>query len=89
MWHTGAMKLTLSEALSKRVAAAATEHGFDDAEGYILALLENDWRQADGRFEELVIEGLESGEPVDATPEFWEEHKRRFLESFPDAAPYV
>lgn len=83
------MKLTLSEPLSERVAALAANHGFDDVERYIETLLDHASPPSLDRLEELLIEGLDSGDPIEVTPEFWAEHKRRFLERFPDAAPFV
>lgn len=83
------MKITLSESLSERVTARAVEHGFNDAERFIESLLEQGDQFSLDRLEALLAEGLESGAPVEVTPGFWEEHKRKFLARFPDAAPYM
>ena len=33
-------------------------------------------RAAERRLEELLLEGLGSGEPIEVTPEFWEQKRR-------------
>ena len=68
----------------------ASKRGLSSIEHYVLALIDEDEGRADhDRLDALLIEGLESGGSIEATPEFWEEHKRRFLVRHPEAAPYV
>lgn len=69
--------------LSERAAEARHATPSD----YVLALIEAD-RQgaAQARLEELLLEGLDSGEPIELTPAWLEDQERRLRERFgPDA----
>ena len=81
------MNIEIPDALSESLSELASRRGMSSAEQYVLTLIEED--KARDRVEALLLEGLESGEPIEATAEFWEEHKRRFLDRFPDAVPFV
>jgi antitoxin ParD1/3/4 len=37
-------------------------------------------RKVEERVDTLLLEGLDSGQPIPVTPEFWEEKKRRLTE---------
>lgn len=37
-------------------------------------------RKLEERIDTLLLEGLESGEPIAITPEYWEEKKRKLTE---------
>ncbi len=47
---------------------------------YIRALICTDQaKAADRRIEELLLDGLNSGAPIEVTPEFWEQQQRDLL----------
>jgi antitoxin ParD1/3/4 len=50
--------------------------GFGNVSEYFRALVrEQQAREADSQLEELLLEGLESGENIEVTPEFWKDLK--------------
>jgi antitoxin ParD1/3/4 len=49
---------------------------YGTASEYMRALIRDDQkRKAQERLEALLLEGLDSGDPIEATPEFWRELK--------------
>ena len=42
----------------------------------------NQAEEAEKRLETLLLEGLESGESVELTPEFWEEKRQQLIKRF-------
>ncbi|MDZ4859428.1 MAG: hypothetical protein SGI88_10655 [Candidatus Hydrogenedentes bacterium] len=84
------MNITLPDALAIRLNQQAAEHGFDSIGPFIEALLDYDSVRIDHEhLEELLLDGIESGGAVEATPEFWQKQKREFVENHPDAAEYL
>lgn len=60
---------------------ARTKGRFGNRSEYIRHLIREDQARAEReRLERLLIEGLESGQPTRATPEFWEGVKREVLD---------
>jgi antitoxin ParD1/3/4 len=67
-------ELSLPESLEKFVEQEVAEGGFENAEKYIRHLISVEHkRRAKERLEALILEGLESGDPEEATPEWWAE----------------
>ena len=57
-----------------------TETGYSTPSEYVRELIRDDQkRRAKERLDALLLEGLDSGEPLPATPEFWDELKREAL----------
>jgi antitoxin ParD1/3/4 len=76
-----AIALTLDDELQQFVDEQATSGGFESAGEYVRFLvLAERLRQARDKLEALALEGLNSGEPIPATPEYWEEKERRLME---------
>jgi antitoxin ParD1/3/4 len=64
-------ELSLPESLEKFVEDQVAEGGYDSARGCIRKLISVEHkRHAMERLEALIVEGLESGEPEEATPEW-------------------
>ncbi len=65
-------ELSLPESLEKFVEQEVAEGGYESAEKYIRHLISVEHkRRAKERLQALMEEGLNSGEPEEATPEWW------------------
>jgi antitoxin ParD1/3/4 len=65
-------ELSLPESLAKVVEQEVSKGGYESVDRYIRHLISVEQkRRAKERLEQLMVEGLESGEPVKATPECW------------------
>ncbi len=74
------LKVSLPEPLGEFVVAQAAKSGQPSAEEYVTSLVqEARRREIRKEIEAKLIEGLESGEPVPVTPEYWEEKKAKLL----------
>jgi antitoxin ParD1/3/4 len=74
------MNVSLPESL-RRFAEKRAAAGYSSVSEYFRELLRLDRkRAAEERLEELLLEGLDSGEPIEVTKEYWEK-KRRDLEA--------
>ncbi|MCK4342976.1 MAG: type II toxin-antitoxin system ParD family antitoxin [Phycisphaerae bacterium] len=66
------MNISLPEEMKTFVDEQVAKEGFSTASEFIRALLrEAQKRAADERLEQLLLEGLDSGEPIEVTPEYW------------------
>ncbi len=60
--------------------AVAWDHG-DDLLKYLRELLRQDQKQrAEQKLEALLLEGLNSGDPIEITPEYWERKRAQLVE---------
>lgn len=74
------LNISLPQSLKDFVEDQVLSHGFSTPSEYVRALIRDEQkRRAAQRLETLLLEGLESGEPIEITPEFWE-RKRVELE---------
>ena len=73
------MNVSLPEPLRRFVNERAAGR-FGSASEYVRELIREDQRRAaEEKLEALLVEGLESGEPVEVTPEFWERKRQELL----------
>lgn len=72
------MSITIHPDLESRVRARAEAEGLT-VEAYIERLVCAD-QQAEDELESLTIEGINSGEPIEVGPGYWEEKHRRLDE---------
>jgi len=73
--------ISLSASMKEFIDAQLGENGYSTASEYISALIrEEQKRQAEDKLEALLLEGLESGPPIEVTPEFWEKKRAGLLE---------
>lgn len=72
------MSITIHPDLESRVRARAEAEGLT-VEAYIARLVCAD-QQAEDELESLTIEGINSGEPIEVGPGYWEEKHRRLDE---------
>jgi antitoxin ParD1/3/4 len=61
--------------------AQVKEGGYSSVSEYIRDLIRADQkRKVEQRIDMLLLEGLESGAPVQPSPEYWQQKKRRLAE---------
>lgn len=74
------LNISLPEAMKKFVEAEVAQGGYGTASEYVRELVrEAQKRKAHARFEALIEEGLNSGEPLPVTDESWDELKTRVM----------
>lgn len=74
------MNVSLPEALW-RFANDRASGSYGSTSEYVRELIRADQRRADEeKLESLLTEGLESGEPIDASPKFWERKRQELAE---------
>lgn len=68
------MNVSLPESLKEYVEEQVNEGDYGTVSEYLRELIREDKkRKAQERLETLLLEGLESGDPVAVTPEFWKQ----------------
>lgn len=72
------MSITIPPELEMRLRARAKAEGIT-VEAYVERLLRAD-QQAEDELEALALDGLDSGEPIEFGPGYWEEKHRRLDE---------
>lgn len=74
------MNISLPQELKKYIARR-TKAGYSTPSEYVRELVRLDQRRhaAKDRLDMLLVEGLDSGEPLPASPAFWNELKREAL----------
>jgi antitoxin ParD1/3/4 len=79
------LQLTLPEKLKAFIESEAAARGHPSAHDYVLAILkEAQKKRAWEKAEKLVIEGLDSGDPMPMDDAFWEEMHRKLRERYPE-----
>ena len=74
------VNFSLPEELKRWVESQVASGGYGNTSEYIRELIRQDRRKkADEKLERLLIEGLDSGEPVEITPEYWERKRRELV----------
>ncbi len=70
---TKSLNISLPPSLKDYLDDQVKEGGYDTPSEYISELVREDQqRKAQARLEALLLEGINSGEPIEATPEYWE-----------------
>jgi antitoxin ParD1/3/4 len=73
------INVSLPESMKVFVEEQVAKGGYSSASEYVQQLIHQDQkRKAQKHLEELIIEGLDSGNPIEVTDEWWE-HKRTKL----------
>ena len=79
---TVTMNISLPEALRDHVHQRIAEGGFANVSDFVRALIREDReRQAKAKLELMLIEGVRSGEPEDATGAYWDALKDEIRKS--------
>ena len=75
------MNIALPETMKHFVQERVTEGGYSSVSEYMRDLIRADQkRRTEERIDALLLEGLDSGQPIPVTPEYWEEKKRKLTE---------
>jgi len=71
------LNISLPESLREWIDAVVANGGYGNASEYLRELIREDRKRRDEeRLEHLLLEGLESGAPVEVTPEFWKQLRK-------------
>jgi antitoxin ParD1/3/4 len=72
--------VSVPQSVKEFIDSQIGEHGYSSADEYLCALVREDQkRKADDDLERLLLEGLDSGPPIEATSEYWAEKRARLL----------
>ena len=83
------LSLDLSDSLKQFVRERIAEDGYNGVGEYVRELILADRKRKEAeRLDDLLIAGLESGEPVEITEEFWEELDRGLVERHGEAVDH-
>jgi antitoxin ParD1/3/4 len=78
------MNIALPESMKAFVQGRVAEGGYSSVSEYVRDLIRSDQKRRDEeRIDALLLEGLQSGEPIEATREYWEEKKRKLAARLP------
>ena len=71
------MNISLPESMKKYVDQQVETGGYGSVSEYVRELVRRDQKErAQTKLETLLLEGLESGEPIPVTPEYWQKLRR-------------
>ncbi len=75
------MNIALPESMKHFVQERVTEGGYSSVSEYVRDLIRADQkRKVEEGIDALLLEGLDSGQPIAVSPEYWEAKKRRLTE---------
>lgn len=75
------MNVALPESMKSFVQERVSDGGYSSVSEYIRDLIRADQKRLmEERVDGLLLEGLDSGGPIEVTPEYWEKKKRRLTE---------
>ena len=75
------LNISLPQSLKEYVEGQVESHGYSTPSEYVRSLIREDQkRRTEERLEALLLEGLDSGKPVEITPEYWERKRKKLLE---------
>jgi antitoxin ParD1/3/4 len=75
------MNIALPESMKHFVQERVTKGGYSSVSEYVRELIRADQkRKVEERIDTLLLEGVESGQPIPVTEEYWDEKKRKLTE---------
>lgn len=75
------MNIALPESLKVFVQERVADGGYGSVSEYVRELIRADQKQRlEARIDTLLLEGLNSGGPIEVTPDYWEAKKRKLVE---------
>jgi antitoxin ParD1/3/4 len=75
------MNIALPESMKHFVQERVTEGGYSSVSEYVRELIRADQkRKVEERIDTLLLEGVESGQPIPVSEEYWDEKKRKLTE---------
>jgi antitoxin ParD1/3/4 len=77
------MNFSLPEPMRQWVEAQVAAGEYGNVSEYMRELIRRDQREkAQRKLEELLLAGLQSGDPIEVTPEYWEKKRKTLLEKY-------
>ncbi len=77
------LNISLPQSLKDYVEGRVKTSGYSTPSEYVRELLRQDQKRcAEEKLEELLLDGLNSGDPIEITPEYWENKRRQLVERF-------
>lgn len=74
------LNISLPQSMKDYVEGQVKTVGFSTPSEYVRSLIREDQkRRAEDRIEALLLEGLDSGHPIEITPEFWETRRKQLI----------
>lgn len=81
MSSMASLNISLPQTMKDFVEGQVESAGFSTPSEYIRALIRDDQkRRTEEKLEALLLEGLNSGEPIEITPEYWERKRAQLVE---------
>ena len=75
------LNISLPQSLRDYVEDQVRDSGYSTPSEYVRSLLREDQkRRSQEKLEALLLEGLESGKPIEITPEYWEGKRRQLVQ---------
>lgn len=75
------LNISLPQSLKDYVEDQVKGNGYSTPSEYVRELLRQDQnRRAEQKLEALLLEGLKSGDPIEITPEYWENKRWQFMD---------
>ena len=76
--------ISLPPAVEEYLQQKVIQEGYENPEQYIYHLiLEDQKRESKEDLETMLLDGLESGEPIEVTEEWWEQKKAKLIKKMP------
>jgi Arc/MetJ-type ribon-helix-helix transcriptional regulator len=72
------LEISLPDALRQVVEKQAAQAGYPNVSAYVEALIEDELRRSEGQTEAKLIEGIDSGPPIEADDAFWAGFRDRY-----------
>jgi antitoxin ParD1/3/4 len=73
------LTFSLPEDLQIFLDRQTVKNGFHTPDDYLCNLLSREWERE--RVEEMLVKGIESGEPLEVTDDWWEAKRSNLIES--------
>jgi antitoxin ParD1/3/4 len=81
LMRLASLNISLPQTLKDYVEEQVGANGYSTPSEYIRELIRQDQkRRTDDRLEALLLEGLNSGTPLEITPEYWDNKRRQLIE---------
>ena len=75
------LNISLPQSMKDFVETQVEQGGFSTPSEYIRNLVRDEQkRRAEEKLEALLLEGLNSGEPIEITPEYWEKKRKQLIQ---------
>jgi antitoxin ParD1/3/4 len=78
------LNISVPESMEAFINEQIVQGGYNDANEYILHLLRQEQEQSQAaQVEALLLEGLESGKPIEVTEDWWERKRTTLMQQLP------